>query len=78
MRNGGSSIGPCNSTEDHLRVRAGLLVCGAALGAGATLAEAETKILTVGSSGNFQYRTINAAVAVAEADSNAQNITAKP
>jgi hypothetical protein len=50
-----------------------LLVCGAALGAAATLAEADTKIVTVGSSGNFQYRTINAAVAAADADSDASN-----
>jgi pectin methylesterase-like acyl-CoA thioesterase len=34
---------------------------------------AETKILTVGTSGSFQYRTISAAVAAADADGNAQN-----
>jgi pectin methylesterase-like acyl-CoA thioesterase len=33
-------------------------------------ARAETKVLTVGTSGNFQYRTISAAVAAADADSN--------
>src|SRR5260370_2324563 len=57
MRNGGSSIGPCNSTEDHLRVRAGLLAYAGALGAGATLPQAQTKILTVPPPPTFQTRT---------------------
>ena len=50
-----------------------MLVCTAALGTPAMPAGAETKILTVGTSGNFQYRTISAAVAAADADSNAKN-----
>ena len=64
MRNGGWTA---------FRIRTGLVVCGTALGAGATPAGAEIKILTVGSSGDFQYRTISAAVAVADADSNPSN-----
>jgi hypothetical protein len=50
-----------------------LVLGAAALGAGDTAAGAETKILTVGSSGNFQYRMISAAVAAADADSNPSN-----
>ena len=54
-------------------IGAGLLACAVTLGATAMPAGAETKILTVGSSGDFQYRTISAAVAVADADSNPSN-----
>ena len=50
-----------------------MLACAAAFGTAAAPAGAETKILTVGLSGNFQYRTISAAVAVADADSNPNN-----
>ena len=56
-----------------MRIIAGSLVCGAALAIAAPPTEAETKILTVGTSGSSQYRTISAAVAAADADSNAQN-----
>jgi hypothetical protein len=56
-----------------LRIIAGSPVCGAALAIAAPPTEAETKILTVGTSGSSQYRTISAAVAAADADSNAQN-----
>jgi hypothetical protein len=50
-----------------------LLLCGAVLGGGAVPADAETRILTVGASGNYQYRTVSAAVAVANADPSAGN-----
>ncbi len=66
-------LNPVTARLTSLRIRAGLLVCGAALGTAAGPAGAETKILTVGSFGNFQYRTISAAVAAAAADSSAKN-----
>jgi hypothetical protein len=49
-----------------------VLLCGAALG-GAVPAGAETRILTVVASGNYQYRMVSAAVAVANADVSAGN-----
>ncbi len=73
MRNGGWSVSPVTRGGRALRIRAGLLVCAAALGTAAMPAGAATKILTVGISGNIQYRTISAAVAAADADSNAKN-----
>ena len=48
------------------------LLCGVAFGI-ATPAGADTRVLTVGVSGNYQYRSINAAVAAANADSNVNN-----
>ena len=56
-----------------VQATAGFLLCGAALGVAARPAGADTRVLTVGASGNYQYRTINAAVAAADADSNANN-----
>src|SRR6266478_3833755 len=56
-----------------LPIKAGLLLFGAAFGTAATPAGAEIRILTVGSSGNYQYRTVSAAVAVANADTSASN-----
>ena len=64
---------PITARRATLRIGAGLLVCAAALGTAARPAGAETKILTVGPSGIFQYRTISAAVAVADADNSAEN-----
>lgn len=66
-----ASIGPVTARATTLRIGAGLLVCAAVVTA-AMPAAAETKILTVGSSGNFQHRTISAAVSAADADSNAK------
>lgn len=54
------------------QITAGFLLCGGALGI-ASPAGADTRVLTVGASGNYQYRTISAAVAAADADSNANN-----
>src|SRR5690348_2576790 len=54
------------------RVTAGFLFCGVALRI-AGPAGADTRVLTVGVSSNYQYRTISAAVAAADADSNANN-----
>src|SRR5215467_7809642 len=51
---------------------AGFLLCGGVLGIAAP-AGADTRVLTVGASGNYQYRTICEAVAAADADSNANN-----
>jgi hypothetical protein len=56
-----------------LRIGAGFLLCVAASGAAARPAGAETKILTVGISGNVQHRTISAAVADADADNDPKN-----
>jgi parallel beta helix pectate lyase-like protein len=56
-----------------LRIRAGLLLYGAASGIAATPAGADIRILTVGLSGDYQYRTISAAVDAADADTNAGN-----
>ena len=63
-------VSPATAVKTPLRIGAGLLVCAAAFGTAARPAGAETKILTVGPSGIFQYRTIGAAVAAADADSN--------
>lgn len=43
------------------------------MGIAVTPARADTKVLTVGASGDYQYRTISEAVAAADADSNANN-----
>jgi hypothetical protein len=56
-----------------LRIRGVLLLCGAVLGGGTVPAGAETRILTVVASGNYQYRMVSAAVAVANADVSAGN-----
>jgi hypothetical protein len=59
---------PATAQRTALGIGAGLLACAAATSA--MPARAETKILTVGTSGNFQYRSISAAVAAADADGN--------
>jgi hypothetical protein len=59
---------PATALRTALGIGAGLLACAAATSA--MPAGVETKILTVGISGNFQYRTISDAVAAADADSN--------
>ncbi len=64
---------PITARRATLRIGAGLLVCTAASGTPAMSAGAETKILTVGTSDNFQYRTISAAVAAADGDNNGKN-----
>ena len=73
MRNGRSIVSPVTARGTALRIGAGILGCGAALGTAGTPAGAETEILTVGTSGNLQYQTISAAVAAADADNNTKN-----
>ncbi len=56
-----------------MQIRARLLLCGAASGIAATPAGADTRVLTVGLSGDYQYRTVSAAVNAADADTNTGN-----
>ena len=55
------------------QITAKFLFCGAVLGIVATPASADSRVLTVGASGNYQYGTISGAVAAADGDGNPNN-----